>query len=75
MEKGLDDLPMRRFVRTAQIFERRIREHDAPTKGIEGPIAFQNSHLPRRKSPFDQDAEVKAGWAAANARDAHLLTL
>ena len=44
--EGLGDFALRRLVGGPQIFQRRIGEDDAPSKGIERPITFGDANGP-----------------------------
>ena len=67
VREGLRDLALRRLVGGAQVLQRRVGEHHAPSEGIERTIALQNAYLPIGKAPLDQDAKVETGGASPDA--------
>ena len=54
-----------------EVAERLVGKHDPPPERVVGPVAFDDAHDVVAVRLLEQKAEVEAGGAAADAKDAH----
>jgi hypothetical protein len=70
IERGEDRLG-RRGVGFAQVAERLVREHDAPSERVVWPVALDDRDDVRRIALLHQQREVQARRTASDANDVH----
>ena len=70
-DKTVLDLQSAGGIGALQISESLIGEHDAPSKRVVAPVAFDDSDPVRRIAPHHLDREVQARRPAAGADDPH----
>jgi hypothetical protein len=51
----------------AQVVQRLVGQHHAPAEGVEGLLRSTTTTRARWVLQLHQQAEIQAGWAAANA--------
>ena len=54
-----------------EVAERLVGEDHAPAERVVGPVALDDHDLVARIAPLHRDREVKPGWSAAEAGNAH----
>ena len=69
--EGIADQRRTDRVGSAQVGQGLVRQHDAPAKGVKGPVAFDHRHLVRRVLELHQQREIQTGRAAAQAQNPH----
>ena len=57
-------------VGAAQVLQRLVGEDDAPSEGVERPVALDHGHLQVREAAFHEQTEIEARRAATDAQDA-----
>ncbi len=69
--EGIGDVARRLWVGGREVVQRLVGEHDAPPERVARPVAFDHAHDVAGVRLPEQQREIEAGGAAADAKHAH----